>query len=91
MARRMRDLVFREAQWTHRYDAHITPINRLVDVLRGAERGSVPYVAPMYGGINARLLSVSLLAVAHCDRVAERLRCGYGVLLARQEARVSCW
>jgi len=56
MARRMREVEFREKQWHHRYDEHIAPINRLVDELR--RDGWVPYVAPMYGGVNARLLSV---------------------------------
>lgn len=49
---------FREAQWAQRFDPHIAPINRLVDSLREAGRGWVPYVAPMYGGVHARLISV---------------------------------
>ena len=59
MPRRMKEIGFRMEQWDHRYDAHIAPINQLVDELRripGCD--SVPYVAPMYGGVNARLLSV---------------------------------
>jgi hypothetical protein len=59
MARRMRDQRFREEQWQHRYDPHIAPINQFVDELhRISGCDSVPYVAPMYGGVNARLLSV---------------------------------
>jgi hypothetical protein len=50
---------FRQEQWERRYDEHIAPINRLVDELQvKSDRGWLPYVAPMYGGVNARLLSV---------------------------------
>jgi hypothetical protein len=59
LARRMIEDGFREEQWQHRYDAHIAPINRFVDELgRVPGRDVVPYIAPMYGGVNARLLSV---------------------------------
>jgi hypothetical protein len=60
MARRMKkEDGFRDKQWQQRYDAHIAPINQFVDELRRISgRDSVPYVAPMYGGVNARLLSV---------------------------------
>ncbi|BCM91003.1 hypothetical protein IAD21_02867 [Abditibacteriota bacterium] len=57
----MAEKEFREEQWEHRYDEHIAPINRLVDELRKdphLESPWAPYVAPMYGGIKARLLSV---------------------------------
>jgi hypothetical protein len=54
----MADPVFRNEQWQRRFDTHIEPINLLVDELRISERGWLPYVAPMYGGVNARLLSV---------------------------------
>lgn len=59
MARQMAESRYREDQWTRRYDGHIAPINHLVDVLcQDPERGWVPYVAPMYGGTGARLLSL---------------------------------
>lgn len=59
MARRMAEEKFRKDQWQHRYDEHIAPFNLMVDELRNdVERGWAPYVAPMYGGISARLLSV---------------------------------
>lgn len=59
MARLMSDIRFHDEQWQHRYDKHIPPINGFVDELcRDSGRGWVPYIAPMYGGINARLLSV---------------------------------
>ena len=55
----MADPRFREDQWRRRYEHHIEPINRLVDSLRDDATGSwLPYVAPMYGGRNARLLSL---------------------------------
>lgn len=56
MPRRMADSEFSDEQWQHRYDEHIAPINRFVDEL--CHNSWVPYVAPMYGGVNARLLSV---------------------------------
>ncbi len=59
MARRMADATFRNDQWEHRFDEHIAPLNRIVDELRSdPERGWAPYIAPLYGGVNARLLSV---------------------------------
>lgn len=59
MARRMADRIYRDDQWRHRYDDHIAPINHLVDDLRqDFLRGWAPYVAPIYGGIHARLLSL---------------------------------
>ena len=55
----MADAAFREEQQRHRYDAHVAPINRLVDELQQeGGPGRMPYVAPMYGGVEARLLSV---------------------------------
>ena len=59
MPQRMADPNFRQQQWRNRYDEHVAPINKLVDQLR-AEPGDreVPYVPPMYGGVNARLLSI---------------------------------
>jgi len=58
MARRMADEKFRNEQWEKRDAKHIAPFNQFVDELRCDERGWAPYVAPMYGGIRARLLSV---------------------------------
>src|SRR5688500_4453317 len=55
----MEDKKFREEQWARRYDDHVAPLNLLVDELGKREgRNSVPYIAPMYGGVNARLLSL---------------------------------
>jgi hypothetical protein len=51
MVRRMADGRFRDEQWEGRYDAHIAPINHLVDALQAeSANAQVPYVAPMYGG-----------------------------------------
>jgi hypothetical protein len=58
MVRRMADGAFRNDQERRRYEDHIAPINRLVDQLSGLDRGWPPYVAPMYGGVRARLLSL---------------------------------
>jgi len=52
----MANAEFRNHQWLHRFDAHIAPLNRLVDEI--CNGGKVPYIAPIYGGINAKLLSI---------------------------------
>jgi hypothetical protein len=81
---------FREEQWRARYDDHIAPINRFVDTLREADGRWLPYVAPMYGGVKARLLSVlrdpgprtqedtgsGFLCMENDDPTAEAI-CGY--------------
>lgn len=54
----MRDPVFRRSQEDGIRLPHVVPINALVDELRQWGRGWVPYVAPIYGGINAQMLSV---------------------------------
>ncbi|MFZ2175656.1 MAG: hypothetical protein WAW17_16785, partial [Rhodococcus sp. (in: high G+C Gram-positive bacteria)] len=42
----------------HVFDPHVKPINELVDRLRIEHPDSfVPYVAPTYGGVNARVLA----------------------------------
>lgn len=48
---------FRHEQWEQRFDRHVEPINRLVDVLI-AEKGDhwMPYVAPYHGGTEAKIL-----------------------------------
>lgn len=58
MPRRMADPAFRAQQWDDRYAPHIAPINHYVDELREVGRGFVPYVAPLHGGVNARVLSI---------------------------------
>lgn len=55
---RCRDRAYREDLYGRRYDPSVRPINEYVDKLR-AERGvSIPYVAPTYGGVDARLLTL---------------------------------
>lgn len=54
----MADPQFREHQWADRYAPHIAPVNRYVDELRDVGRGWVPYVAPLHGGVEARVLSI---------------------------------
>src|SRR5689334_1651822 len=57
MARRMADSQFREEQWKGRYDRHVGPINELVNDINALPNlGGSPYVPPMHGGIDARLL-----------------------------------
>ena len=77
---------FREEQWSHRFDAHVAPINHLVDELTRSG-DFAPYVAPMYGGVHARILSLlrdpgpmtrngkgsGFLSMENDDRTAERL------------------
>jgi hypothetical protein len=59
MSRKMADPAFCEAQHKHRLDPHISPINQMVHDLRDQDgRGWLPEVAPMHGGIDARVLSV---------------------------------
>ena len=58
MPRRMRDPQFRREQHEHLRDPHIAPINALVDELRREKGQWAPYVAPLYGGVHARILSV---------------------------------
>jgi len=88
MPRRMRDQAFREAQWDRRYEPQVEPLNRYIDEL--GERDDVghpPYIAPMYRGIDAPVLSVfrdpgpkaggpegsGFLCVENDDPSAERL------------------
>jgi len=58
MAYRMGETTFRLAQEADIYAPHVESINRYVDELRRSERGWAPYVAPLHGGANARVLSI---------------------------------
>lgn len=55
MARLMAQAAFRTEQFTQRYAPHMAAINRYVDALR--TQGWLPYVAPLHGGTNARVLT----------------------------------
>jgi hypothetical protein len=53
----MRSKSFQQQQWEGIYLPHVEPFNRLVDeIATDSER--VPYVAPQYGGVGARLLAL---------------------------------
>jgi hypothetical protein len=56
--RRMRDPRFRRSQEEGIRLPHVAAINALVDDLREEGRGWVPYVAPIYGGVEAEMLSI---------------------------------
>lgn len=62
MVRRMKDPRFKAEQLSGKYQPHVEPVNRLMDELREAEppagRGWAPYVAPIHGGTEARILSI---------------------------------
>jgi hypothetical protein len=59
MVRLMADGAFRAGQDRDRYADHVRPVNELVDELRGVDgRGWLPYVAPVHGGVRARMLFV---------------------------------
>lgn len=55
----MRDPLFRQQQVENLRASHVTPINALVDeLIDPTGRGWVPHVAPVYGGVNARVLCI---------------------------------
>lgn len=59
MVRLMGGGLFRNGQMQDRYASHVAPINRLVDDAFGRpDLGWMPYVAPLHGGTQARVLSV---------------------------------
>lgn len=55
---RCRDKAYRDDLYRRRYDRSVRPINEYVDKLRSERRVSIPYVAPTYGGVDARLLTL---------------------------------
>ena len=60
MARRMRDLAFRDDQMARRYTGPVEPINRFIDDLGARDAaGHPPYIPPMYRGVDALALSIS--------------------------------
>jgi hypothetical protein len=85
----MADPAFRKEQEDGLRLPHIAPLNGLVDELRDPEgRGWVPYVAPLYGGVNAEMLNLfrdpgpktntslggsGFICVENDDAAAERL------------------
>lgn len=55
---RCRDKVYRDDLYKRRYSANVRALNEYVDNLRLQRRAVVPYVAPTYGGVDARLLTL---------------------------------
>jgi hypothetical protein len=62
MVKQMRDAAFKAEQFAGVHLPHVTAVNQLVESLREPEpstgRGWVPYVAPLHGGSEARILSI---------------------------------
>lgn len=54
----MSDRQFRKQQEDGLRASHIAPVNALVDELRNLGRGWVPYLVPVYGGVDARVLCI---------------------------------
>ena len=55
--RRASDPAFRAEQWEHLHDPHVAPLNLLVDDLIAERPGSyMPYISPLYGGVEATIL-----------------------------------
>ena len=92
MVRRMADDGFRDEQDRDRYAPHVRAVNDLVDELRDQDgRGWMPYVAPLHGGVEARVLCVlrdpgpktqdgsgsGFLCVENDDATAERQCTGF--------------
>ncbi|WP_104099496.1 uracil-DNA glycosylase [Cryobacterium sp. M96] len=57
MTRRLKDAGYRGEQWQQRKAPHIKPVNDYVDEISTPDLW-VPYVAPIHGGIDARVLSL---------------------------------
>lgn len=55
---RCRDKAYRDDLYRRRYDPSVRSVNEYVDELRSARQVPVPYVAPTYGGVRARLLTL---------------------------------
>ncbi|MFC8045541.1 hypothetical protein [Nocardia sp. NPDC057353] len=85
--RRLADSTYREEQFAARYEGPIAPFNHLVDKLIEESGEPLPYLAPIYGGTEARVLSLfrdpgprsrsgqessGLLSLENDDQAAER-------------------
>ena len=59
LRQRCSEKAYREDLYRRRADPHVRPLNAYVDQLRVRRRGAfIPYLAPTYGGVNARLLTL---------------------------------
>ncbi|WP_435173651.1 hypothetical protein [Gordonia hongkongensis] len=56
--RRCRDRTYAARILAGRFDPHVAPINQYVEELRREQGEWVPYSAPTYGGVNARVLAL---------------------------------
>ncbi|MEV0359129.1 uracil-DNA glycosylase [Nocardia sp. NPDC050697] len=85
--RRLADSTYRDEQLATRYEGPITPFNHLVDRLAEESGEPLPHLAPIYGGTEARVLSLfrdpgpktrsgqessGLLSLENDDQAAER-------------------
>ncbi|MFC3960565.1 uracil-DNA glycosylase [Nocardia jiangsuensis] len=85
--RRLADSTYRDEQFAARYEGSIAPFNHLVDRLTEESGEPLPYLAPVYGGTEARVLSLfrdpgprtrsgqqssGLLSLENDDQAAER-------------------
>ena len=52
----MSDPAFASAMQERRYEAHVEPLNRLVDDLISTRNRWMPHISPNYGGVNAEVL-----------------------------------
>lgn len=86
-ARRLADNTYRDEQLAARYEGPIAPFNHLVDRLTEETGEPIPHLAPIYGGTEARVLSLfrdpgpktrsgqqssGLLSLENDDQAAER-------------------
>jgi hypothetical protein len=101
----MRNSRYRAEQWSHRYDPHVEPINRLIDELGELDDAArPPYIAPMYRGIRAPALAIlrdpgpkagggagsGFLCVENDDQTAER-QCAFFAEAGIDPANVVPW
>ncbi|WP_131733492.1 GreA/GreB family elongation factor [Gordonia paraffinivorans] len=55
---RCKDKAYRDDLYRRRYEPQVRSINEYVDRLRTERKTLIPYVAPTYGGVKARLLTL---------------------------------
>ncbi len=58
MAKKCKSRAYVDELLSRRYEPHVEPINRYIDQLIEESGEWMPYVAPTYGGVNARLLAI---------------------------------
>jgi hypothetical protein len=99
MPRLMRDPAFRAEQESRLHEPHVAPISDYIRGLRDSGGEWVPWVAPLHGGVEARVLSVlrdpgpmvhhiggsGMICVENDDQTAETL---YGLI---EQAGLTPW